>query len=163
MKKIALVLLSGVAFALNVSAGTFELPEDKPVVSINIPKGWKPQTFENGVEGVSDDDDVYIAVEYATAGDIEEATKETIEYLVKKGVKLNPSTMKQKEGKIEGFTTATIRWDGTDKDGECRVVMNFVEVSKTKALIVTFWASPSGMKKHSDTIDSIFATIKRVK
>jgi hypothetical protein len=115
-----------VTFALLAStwAGDFKLPDDNPVASFTIPASWKPSEYEDGVEAVSDDESVYIAIEAADLSStsvIEEAMKESISYLKKKGVEVDQSTAKQTQGKLNGMDGVDVSWRGKDSEGDCNI------------------------------------------
>ena len=79
-------------FALLASAwaGDYKLPDQNPVASFTIPASWKPAEYEDGVEAISDDQSVYIAVEatdLSSQSVIEDAMKASLSYLKKRGSK----------------------------------------------------------------------------
>jgi hypothetical protein len=154
-------------FALLASAwaGDFKLPDQNPVASFTIPASWKPAEYEDGVEAVSDDESVYIAVEatdLSSQSVIEDAMKASLSYLKKKGVEVDQSTAKQTQAKLNGMDVIDVDWKGKDSEGDCIVSLSVVVVSGTKGLLLTYWASPEGEKKNSEQLVQILHSIKPI-
>jgi hypothetical protein len=153
------------AFLASAWAGDFKLPDQNPVASFSIPASWKPAEYEDGVEAVSDDQSVYIAVEatdLSSQSAIEDAMKASLSYLKKKGVEVDQSTAKQKQAKLNGMDVVDVDWRGKDSEGDCIVSLTVVVASGTKGLLVTYWASPEGEKKNSQEVIGILNSIKPV-
>jgi hypothetical protein len=144
-------------------AGDFKLPDQNPVASFSIPASWKPAEYEDGVEALSDDESVYIAVEAAdltSTSVIEDAMKQSLSYLKKKGVEVDQSTAKQTQGKLNGMEVVDVSWKGKDSEGDCNVSLTVVVVNGKKGLLLTYWASPDGEKKNSQELVQILHSIK---
>ena len=154
-------------FALLASAwaGDFKLPDQSPVASFSIPASWKPAEYEDGVEAMSDDESVYIAVEatdLSSTSVIEDAMKQSLSYLNKKGVEVDQSTAKQTQAKLNGMDVVDVSWRGKDSTGECNVSLTVVVVTGKKGLLLTYWASPDGEKKNSQDLVQILHNIKPI-
>jgi hypothetical protein len=152
-------------FALLASAwaGDYKLPDQNPVASFTIPASWKPAEYEDGVEAVSDDQSVYIAVEatdLSSQSVIEDAMKASLSYLKKKGVEVDQSTAKQSQAKLNGMDVIDVDWKGKDSEGDCIVSLTVVVVTGNKGLLVTYWASPEGEKKNAQEVVGILNSIK---
>lgn len=162
MKKLLLTLLLAPALAASLSAGTFKLPDDDPVASITIPDSWEPEEVKRGVEAKSPDGEVYMAVEFATSKNIDKVTTEGIDFLKEQGVTIDKSTQKENKFEVNGMEVQELIWTGKDKDGDAIVSLAFVGVSDTKALMVTYWASPEGEKKNQAALGKILQTLKKI-
>ncbi len=163
MKQIGLLLLAVSALAFSASAQTFKLPDDKPIVSIDIPKSWEPVTYDDGVEATSDDGEVYLAVEATSAKGVKDSIEEAVKYLMKKGVKIKADSMKQETAKVNGMDMVDLSWDGTDKDGACKVSLTILGVTDDKGIMIIYWASPEGEKKHQADLNKIAKSIVKLK
>ena len=154
-------------FALLASAwaGDYKLPDQNPVASFTIPASWKPAEYEDGVEAISDDQSVYIAVEatdLSSQSVIEDAMKASLSYLKKKGVEVDQSTAKQSQAKLNGMDVIDVDWRGKDSEGDCIVSLTVVVVTGNKGLLLTYWASPDGEKKNSQELVGILHSIKPI-
>ena len=154
-------------FALLASAwaGDYKLPDQNPVASFTIPASWKPAEYEDGVEAVSDDQSVYLAVEatdLSSQSVIEDAMKASLSYLKKKGVEVDQSTAKQSQAKLNGMDVIDVDWRGKDSEGDCIVSLTVVVVTGNKGLLLTYWASPDGEKKNSQELVGILHSIKPI-
>jgi len=156
---VALCLMGGVIPAV---AGTFKLPDEKAYCSVTIPDSWKPETYDNGVEALSEDEQVYLAIESTNTGNVEKSMQEAFDYLKKKGVVVDAETAKQKEGKINGMDVVDLSWDGKDEDGACKVSLTVFSITDDKGLLIIYWASPEGETKNQETITKIAQGIKKL-
>ena len=142
-----------------------KLPDQNPVASFTIPASWKPAEYEDGVEAVSDDQSVYIAVEatdLSSQSVIEDAMKASLSYLKKKGVEVDQSTAKQSQAKLNGMDVIDVDWRGKDSEGDCIVSLTVVVVTGSKGLLLTYWASPDREKKNSQELVGILHSIKPI-
>jgi hypothetical protein len=161
MKKflIAALLLGAPSFAY---AKNFAIPKDNPVATVVLPDDWDAETIDSGVEVTSKDGEVYIAFETVKATKIQDAIGEAIDYLVKKGVKLDASSMKQKDITINGMPGADIDWTGTDKDGATEISLTMLFPTKERLVMLTYWGTPEGGKANAETLNKIAQSIKPV-
>jgi hypothetical protein len=163
MKK---VLISGILAVLLVSpafAKTFSLPKADPIAKIDFPDGWKVEAEDESLDANSDDDEIYINVEVDDADSIEGAIEETFGYLKKNSVKIDKASEKKTEAKLNGMDVVDFAWDGEDKDGPAKVGVTIVQVTPKKGLLILYWASPEGEKKHQPELNSIIQSLKPAK
>jgi len=148
---IALCLLS--AASLSAFADTFKLPENKPIVSFLLPDSWKPTETDAGLEAISVDGEIYIAVEYVIDS--------SVSYLEKQGVKVET---KKSEGDstINDMSISHLSYNGTDKDGPCEVSLSFLTVAPGKGLMITYWGSADAADKHKDSLEKILNSITKI-
>lgn len=160
MNKTLFALLTLTAFAAPTFGEVVKLPDDSPYASINIPESWKPEKYDDGVECLSPDKGVYIAVEGFTGDNVKSSVEEAIKYLKKKGVTVNAASQKQKDFKLGELDAGEIIWDGKDEGGECIVSLTFVEITPKKGLMLIYWASPESEKKYQSVLGKIALSIK---
>ena len=94
-------------------------------------------------------------MEATDAKGLEKQIEEAVEYLKGQGVTVDEKSMKQSEGKLNGMEVFEIDWKGTDKDGATEISLSVVAVTKEKGLLLVYWASPEGTKKHIKTLGEI--------
>ncbi len=160
MNKPLLALLTLAAFAAPAFGETIKLPDDSPYASITIPESWKPEKYDDGVECVSPDKGVYIAVEGIDGDNVKGSVEEAIKYLKKKGVTVKAESQTTKDFKIGDLDAGEIMWDGKDEDGDCIVSLTFVQISPKKGLMAIYWASPESEKKYQSALGKIVRSIK---
>ena len=160
MKKISLALLVALALLTPAIAKTFKVPDEGSFASITIPDDWKSKEIDNGVESQSADDEVYFAVEATDAKGMDKAIEEAVNYLKEQGVTVDEKTMKQSEGKINGMDGVDVTWNGKDKEGDAIISLTILAAKKDKVLLITYWASPEGTKKHDKELGAILQSIK---
>lgn len=162
MKRFLFPALLSFALCAPAFAGTYKLPDKKPIVSITLPESWKTDEIDDGIESVSDDEEVYMAIESTSEKNVSKAMEESVQYLKKKGVIVKQDTMKQETMKMGDMDVVDISWDGKDEDGDCKVSLTVVGMSDTQGLLITYWASPEGEKKHQAELNAIAKSIKKL-
>ncbi len=162
MLKITLAFALMTALALPGFAGTHKLPKDGSLAAVTIPESWTTEDIEEGIEATSKDGEVYIAIETTDADNVQEAMTESVKFLKEKGVTVDQSSFKSEEGKLGEMDVVDLSWNGTDKDGPTKVSVTLVAVTKDKGLLLTYWASPEGEKKHANDLKAIAQSIKKV-
>lgn len=160
MKKLPLAVLLALALLTPAFAKTFKVPGEDSFASITIPDDWKSKEIDNGVESESPDSEVYFAVEATDAKGLEKTIEEAVEYLNEKGVTVDLKTQKQSEGKVNGMDGIDITWNGKDKEGDAIISLTILAAKKEKMLLITYWASPEGTKKHDKELGAILQSIK---
>ncbi len=144
-------------------AKEFRLPDAKPVATVNIPDTWKPVLIEKGVQGQTADNSVYLSVETATTAEgMSGIVDDTFAVLKEHNVDLDHHVKKENKFLINGLPADELLYDGKDEDGSTMVSITFVNIGKT-TLVLTYWASTEGTKKHESEISKLLATIKAVK
>ena len=159
-RSIAVALLA-VVLSTAAEAKVFKL--GSPVVaSVDLPANWKPEEIDGGVEAVSPDEEIYVAVEVAGVSSTEKAILEAFAFLEKEGVKVDDKPVKQTEGKINGMPVFEIAAKGKDEDGnDAEVSVAAVVVSETTILLLTYWGTPEGEKTHAAALAKIAQSLKR--
>lgn len=160
MKELSLALLLALALVTPSFAKTFKIPEEGAFASITIPDDWKSKEIDSGVESQSADNEVYFAVEATDAKGMDKAIEEAIQYLHEQGVTVDDKSMKQTEGKINGMEGVDIAWKGKDKEGDAEISLTILVAPKDKVLLITYWASPEGTKKHDKELGAILKSVK---
>jgi hypothetical protein len=161
MKKLLTLIAIAFVGVIAADAKTFKLPNDDfAIASIDMPDSWKPKEVDNGVEGQSPDDAVYISVvavgsEKGMTGEIDD----TFAMLKKNKVTLDESTKKENKFKMGGFDATELNYQGKDDDGPAGVSIVFVTV-KDKLIIMTYWVTTAKEKEHSAEIGQIVNSLK---
>ena len=158
-----LLTLTAIAFltTISVDAKTFKLPNDDfAVASIEMPDSWNPKEVENGIEGQSPDDAVYMAVVAVGSEKGMNAEIDDIFEMIKKhNVVLDDSTKKENKFKAGAFDATELLFQGKDDDGPCAISISFVPV-KDKLVIITYWVTTAKEKEHQQTVGKIVTSLK---
>ncbi|HEV2803797.1 MAG TPA: hypothetical protein VGW57_02585 [Chthoniobacterales bacterium] len=154
----AIAFLAAIASA---DAKTFKLPNDDfAIASIDMPDSWKPKEVDNGVEGQSADDVVYMSVvavgsEKGMNGELED----TFEMLKTRHVVLDQSSKKENKFKAGAFDATELLFQGKDDDGPTAVSITFVPI-KDKMVIITYWVETAKEKEHQQEVGTIVNSLK---
>lgn len=161
MQKLALTFAFFAAFAVSGIAGTHKVPEEDPVATVTIPDSWKTDEVEDGIEVTSDDGEVYLAIEETDGDSVKEGMEEAIKYLQSKGVTVDSDSAKQEQRKLGEMDVVDVSWDGKDEEGAAKISLTVISVTKTEGLLLIYWASPEGEKKHMEALTAIAKSIKK--
>jgi hypothetical protein len=144
-------------------AETHKIPNDNPIVTVDVPdKGWTASKIDRGIEVSDDDDEVYLAIEGMEMKDIPTMVKDAIGYLARGGVRIDTSTEKKVDGKLGNFDVYDIGWEGKDQDGDVLVHLTIVRITRERGVLFTYWASPTGDKENDEAITKMVKSIRQV-
>lgn len=154
----AAFLLGGMASA--ALGKTFELPDAKPIVTIDLPNAWSPEEIEKGAQATSPDTSIYVAFEVQNLKNTEKVITDGVKFFAESGVRIDPKTQRKTEAKINGLDVIDLGWDGTDKDGPTKVSLSVIILSETKIGVLSYWGSPAGETKYATQLRSISSSIQ---
>lgn len=163
MKALLIPTLLITALVASVSAKDYKLPKDEPLVSFSLPDKWEIEEEDESISATSDDDEILLSFEINDGDSIEGAIEETFGYLKKNKVKIDPASQKQQEATLAGMKAVNFDWKGEDESGPTNVSLTILEISKDKAVLMLYWASPDGEKKHAADLEKIATSIKKLK
>lgn len=162
---VARLLLATGLLLLPVAANakTYSIPDPNPVAVITLPDDWDTTEIDKGVESLSDDETVYVAIEVTELKDATKAISDTIIWLKSKDIVIDPATQEKKPLSINGLEGVEVQWSGKDSDGPTHVSVTLLQVSENKGLVLTYWASPDGEKANMKDLASIIGSLKAIK
>lgn len=156
-------LIAGLLAISPAVAKTYTVPDPNPVAVVMIPDDWTATVLPKGVEGLSEDESVYVAIEVTDLQDAAKSIADAIVWLKSKDVEIDRSTQKQEPVEVNGLTGVQVKWEGKDEDGPTQVSLTLLQVSDTKGLVLTYWASPDGAKENAVDLNAIITSLKAVK
>ena len=150
------------SLSISAFADTFKLPENKPVVSFVLPDSWNPTGTDAGLQAVSVDGEIYLALEYIDADSVDDLVDENVSFLEKQGVTLEKSPKSEGDSTINDMAISHKSYKGMDKDGPCEVSMSFLTVAAGKGLMITYWGSTDAADKHKESLEKILNSISKI-
>lgn len=163
MKTLIAAAVTTLLLATASHAETLKFPSDKPIATITIPDAWGPTETESGIEATSPDAAVYISIDIADAKTSDKVIDDAIEFLQKNGVKIDGSTQKQKDQKVNGMDMTNFNWSGTDAEGPVDVSLGLIAPTADKLLVITYWGSKGKQEAHGDELAGIITSLKPTK
>jgi hypothetical protein len=157
---VSFCLLSSWSFS--AFAETFKLPEKNPVVSFILPDSWKPTPTDAGLEAVSVDNEIYIAVEFVDADSVNDMIDGTFTFLDQKGVKVEKKPKSEGDSTLNTMAISHLSFNGTDKDGPCEISLSFLTVSPGKGIMITYWGSQDAADKHKESLEKILGSLTKI-
>jgi predicted Zn-dependent protease len=162
MKTLLISTLILSAFVAAATAGEYKLPKDEPVVSFTIPAKWKIEKSDESISATSADDEILVSFEINDGDSLEGAIEESLGFLKKNKVKIDKDSQKKQEMTVRGMEVVNFDWKGTDEDGPTKISLTIMGITKGKALVLLYWASPEGEKKHAADHKTIQDSIKPI-
>lgn len=156
----SLCLLS--CLALSAFADTFKLPESKPVISFVLPDSWNPTATAAGLEAVSVDNEIYLAVEFVDEDSIKDVFESDRSFLKDQGVTIEEKQQAEPDTMINKMPVMHKNFNGTDKEGPCDVSLSIIEVAQGQALVIMYWGSPNAAEKHKDSLEKIMNSMTKI-
>jgi opacity protein-like surface antigen len=160
MKTLLAAALLAVSFSSAAFAETLNFPSDAPIATITIPDSWKPTETESGIEATSDDQAIYLSIDIADAKTSDKVIDDAVAFLEKNGVKIDGSTQKQSDEKINGMDMSNFDWTGTDSEGDVNIGLSVLSPKPGKLLVITYWGSKGTQEKHGAELGSIIQSLK---
>ena len=145
-------------------AGTVNVPEDNPAISVDIPDSWKPEATDKGVACEFPDKVATIFFEVTSAKGLDALIDENVDWLTKdQGVELDKASEQKQEFEAANLGWRRISWSGSSKEwGPTTVGFAFTDAGNGKVLTVTYWVTKKDQEKHFPTIEKIFESVKRI-
>ena len=161
MKTLLTVVTLAILTTLSADAKTFKLPNDDfTIASIDMPDSWNPKEVENGVEGQSADDAVYMSiVAVGSEKGMNAEIDEIFEMIKEHNVTLDESTKKENKFKVGSFDATELLFQGKDDDGPAAISIVFVPI-KDKLVIMTYWVTTAKEKEHQAEVGKIVNSLK---
>jgi hypothetical protein len=152
---ISALLLPSASFAEKLS-----FPSEKPIAEITIPDSWEPEETETGIQATSPDSAIYLSIDIANQKTTDKVIDDAVAFLEDNGVKIDASTQKQSEDKINGMDMANFDWEGKDKDGAVNIGLSLVSPQPGKLLVITYWGTKGEQEKHADALLKLIGSLK---
>lgn len=144
-------------------AKSYTIPDGNPAAVVTIPDSWDVTETKLGVEAESEDEEVYFAIEVTDWKDAAQSIAQSIIWLKSKDVEINRDSEERKTFELNGMQGVEVRWSGKDSDGPAKVSVTLIQVSETKGLVLTYWASPEGETANLKDLISIAQNLKPVR
>ena len=144
-----LALAFGLAFALPAFAETVTVPTKGKGLAVEVPAGWDTEEVKRGIEFSTEDEEVFLWIEAYAEPEFEAVKKEVAEYLAEQGIEIKGEP-KITPHDFDKYGIATLDFPAT-WNGETTILRYLLIEPKNPAksrLILSYWATPDGDKKH---------------
>jgi hypothetical protein len=164
-----IALVAGIiGFCLTSSASlaeTYSIPNNNPVATVNIPGSWKAQAYKGGVEGLSPDGRVYVAVEGIDGNNVKAATEASIKWFQNEGVQIDESSAGSKELTTpDGLKALEMTFTGTDKTGPAKIAITLITTNKPgKFIMLSYWGDEAAEKANANELKTIALSLQATK
>jgi hypothetical protein len=160
MLKVALsicVLLAAPAFS-----ATHNVPEDKPIVTIEIPDEWQTKEVGESVQATAPGDPFRVLIVPPEGSKIAETMGEAMRYIRNTGgIAVKPDSIKTEPGKLSGMDMKKVSWQAKDKNGDVKIEFLILSLAERKSVLVACWGSPKAEQKYEAELKKILQSIKK--
>jgi hypothetical protein len=148
------------AFAM---AKSYTIPNPDPVAVITIPDSWETKELAYGLETTTEDEEYYLLIEVTDKRTAEKDVTKTLEWLLAKGVSIDPATQKEQAFSLNGMEGFILYWDGKDADGPTQVSISLLQLNENKGLVITGWGTVDGQKENLKELTEVLNSLRAVK
>lgn len=163
MRSLLCALTVLAVLSCSADAAEFQLPKDDPVVKISLPDEWEPDGSDIGVEAVSPDGKLYLAVAVVGEDAVGDFLNGALKFLERNGVSVDNDSATQGEAKLNGMDVVEVSWNGEDAGGPCEVSLNLVGVTEKEGLMLLYWAPPGADEEYAEEMAAIASSISPAK
>ena len=148
--------------ATPVFSATHKLPEDEPVVTIEIPDEWQTKEVGESILATAPGDPFHVLIVPPEGTKIAETMKEAMRYIRNTGgIVVDPHSVKNEPGKLNDMEVRHVSWDAKDKKGDVKIRFTIVSLAEKKSVLVACWGSPKAEQKHEADLKKILQSIKK--
>lgn len=159
MFKIAIPL--GALLLTAAFAGVHKIPEDEPLVTIEIPDQWQTKEVGESVQATAPNDQLRLLVVPPEGTKIAETMGEAMRYIRGSGgIVVKADSIKKESGKLNGMDVHHVSWLGKDKNGEVKIEFTIIALPERKSVLVACWGPPEAQEKHQTDLKKILQSIK---
>ena len=149
--------------ATQAFSATHKVPEEEPLVTIEIPDEWQTKEVGESLQATAPDDPVHVLVVPPERNKLAEAMGEAMRYIRNTGsIVVKADSVKSEPGKLNDMDVRRLSWQGKDKNGDIKIQFTFVSLAPRKSVLVAVWGSPNAEEKHEAKLKKILQSIKRV-
>ncbi|KRE09784.1 hypothetical protein ASE63_04480 [Bosea sp. Root381] len=153
-------MLAAPMLPTQAAAGALQITGADPVAVITIPDSWTHAKVERGLEIKAPDEEIYLWFELVPPGQIEALQKEHDAYFAKEGVKFTSATetiTQEVNGRPWSFTE--MQATSADEPSIVRYIGINPKVASGKIIMMTYWASHAGHKKHDGAMKTMLDSL----
>jgi hypothetical protein len=143
-------------------SATHKVPEDEPIVTIEIPDEWQTKEVGESVQATAPGDPVHVLIVPPEGNKVAETMGEAMRYIRNTGgIVVRADSIKNEPGKLNGMEVRRVSWEGKDKNGDVKIQFTIVSLAEKKSVLVACWGSPAAEQKHEADLKKILQSIKK--
>jgi len=152
-----------VLLATPVFSATHKVPEDEPVVTIEIPDDWQTKEVGESIQATAPGEPVHVLIVPPEGSKIAETIGEAMRYIRNTGgIVVKADSIKTERGKLTGMDMQQISWQGKDRNGDVRIQFTIVSLAQRTSVLVACWGSPKAEQKYEADLKKILQRIKKI-
>jgi hypothetical protein len=161
MLKLAMLLC--VLTAMPVFSAIHRVPEDEPLITIEIPDEWQTKEVGESLHAAAPDPPLDVLIVPPEGSKIAETMGEAMRYIRNRDrIVVKPESMKKTQpGKINGLDVHQVSWQGNNKNGEVEIQFTILSVVNRKSVLLAWWGSPAAVRRHEADLKKILQSVKR--
>ena len=156
------VILLCALLATPVFATVHKVPEEEPLITVEIPDDWQTKEVGESIQATAPADPVHVLIVPPEGSKIAETMGEAMRYIRNTGgIVVKADSLKKEPGKLNGLDTRQLSWEGKDKNGDVKIKFTIVSLAERKSLLVACWGSSKAEQKYEADLKKIFQSIKK--
>lgn len=144
-------------------AKTFQIPENKPAIALDIPNGWGPELTDHGVQAESPDEVVTVFFEVAKSEkQMNSLIDDSFAWLTEEhNLKINANSKVESDLMVGGVKSSKIEFSASSKKfGPAKVGFIFAPVAN-RLLVITYWVTAKEFTaQHQGVLNQIYSSVK---
>ena len=142
-------------------AGTFDVPYEKPAVTVVVPNAWHPNQSPEGVDVASPDRSVFMTIYTFETSDCREARDDALKFLTRNGMTIDQASAQESVQPIAGVEAARTRYAAKEDARDRQLLVIVAPVRANECLQIAQWGAANGFQKNEAGLAKIVASIKR--
>ena len=156
------VILLCALLATPVFATVHKVPEEEPLITVEIPDDWQTKEVGESIQATAPADPVHVLIVPPEGSKIAETMGEAMRYIRNTGgIVVKADSLKKEPGKLNGLDTQQLSWEGKDKNGDVKIQFTIVSLAERKSVLVACWGSPKAEQKYEADLKKILQSIKK--
>ena len=162
LRKQAEEVLHGIGTpAASASAGTFDVPDEKPAVTVAVSDQWNPNHSEEGVDVASPDRSVFMTIYTFKTDDCRAARDDALKFLTRNGMAVDQASAQQSAQPLAGLEATKTRYSAKENGQGRQLVIIVAPVRDKECLQIAQWGTAKGFQRNEAGLAKIVASIKR--
>ena len=141
--------------------GTHQVPDEEPIIKIQIPDKWKVREIGESLEATTGDGAAHVLVTPVEEKKVAESLGEAIRYVRNTGgLVIRADSVKHDTAQVKDKRLHTVTWDATAKDQPVKIRCYIIEGAEGKRVVLVFWGSLEAEKKYRSHLDKILESVE---
>jgi hypothetical protein len=156
------VIVFCAAVATPVFPAVHQVPEEEPLVTIEIPNEWQTKEIGESLQATAPSGSFHVLI-IPSEAKVAETIGEAMRYIRNTGgITVKRDSMKDERVKLGDLNVRQILWDGKNNSGDIKIQFTILPIAERGSMLVASWGPPNAGQKHEADLKKILQSIKKV-